>query len=174
MTDVIQRTRNIDDSKVNPDSFGVPLVCGSIQLASWVSASDPTAEVLDQSTAQLVTELDQGVTIDLTTGTIQCDRAGIYELELVLSKFSSASASGVMNFTIQKNSSALTPTITCGVLQPAVAANHMSAGCKGYATLAVGDLIRVVVTGSVGGVITIVSGRIIVRQVSDATLYTTV
>jgi hypothetical protein len=149
-------------------------VCGSIQLASWVSASDPTAEVLDQSTAQLVTELDQGVAIDLATGTVTIERAGIYELELILSKFSSASASGVMNFTIQKNSAALTPTITLGVLQPAVAANHMSAHCKGLAALVVGDVIRVVVTGTTGGVITIVSGRIIVRQISDATAFTTV
>lgn len=170
MTDVILRTRNIDDSTPNPDSFGVPLVCGSIAFASWVSAANPTDEVLDQATAQLVTELDQGVGINLTNGTITIERAGVYEIELVLSKVAAATASGVMDFTVQKNSAALSPTISLGLLQPAVNANHMSAHAKGLATLVLGDVLRVVVTGTVGGVITITSGRFIVRQVSDSTV----
>ncbi len=174
MVDVVLRNRDIDSGQVSPDRFGAPFVCGSIAYVSWVSASDPTAEVLDQSTAQLVSELAQGVTLNLTNGTIEVLRDGVYEMELVLAKFSSASASGIMNFTIQKNSAALTNTITCGVLQPAVAANHMSAGCKGVAALVKGDLIRVVFTGSVGGVMTLVSGRLIVRQRSDASAFSQV
>jgi hypothetical protein len=174
MTDVVLRNRDIDTSGVSPDRFGAPLVLGSIAFESWASAANPTDEVLDQATAQLVTEQAVGVTISLANGTIAVPRDGVYEIELVLSKVSSASASGVMNFTIQKNAAALTPSITLGLLQPAVVSNHMSAHAKGFATLVKGDLIRATVTGTVGGVITVASGRLVVRQVSDSTVFTQV
>lgn len=168
MTDTQKLLRDVD-GKLHPDRFGDSLVCGSIAFASWASAANPTAEVLDQSASQLVTEIEKGVTHNLTNGTIEILRDGIYSLELNLSKVSAALASGVMDFSIQKNAAALSPTITCGLLQPAVANNHMAACAFGYATLAKGDLIRAVVTGTVGGVITVASGRLVVRQVSDTT-----
>lgn len=169
MADVVLVNRDPDDGRLDPNGLGAPLVCGEIALVAWASAANPTAEVLDQATAQLVTTLAQGVTIDLTAGTITILRAGNYELSLNLSKVSSASASGVMDFSFQKNGSALVPAVTLGLLQPAVAANSMSAHAIGVVPLVAGDVIRAVVTGTVGGVITVASGRIRVRMLSDAT-----
>lgn len=169
MADTILHSRNKDDSGINPDNYGRPLVRGEIALVAWVSAANPTAEVLDQATAQLVTVQAKGVTIDLTAGTITVLRDGIYELELTLAKVSSASASGVMDFTIQKNSASLSPSVTLGLLQPAVAANFMSATTgRANVLLAAGDVIRCVVTGTVGGVITVAAGRFSVEMKSDA------
>ena len=174
MTDIVLRNRDIDSGIVSPDRFGAPLVGCSIAFANWASAANPTAEVLDQSTAQLVTVMSQGVTVDLTTGTVTIIRDGYYDIELILSKVSAASASGVMDFTVQKNSASLTPSITLGLLQPAVVNNHMAGSCKDCIALVKGDVLRNVVTGTTGGVITIAAGRFIVRQRSDATAFSQV
>lgn len=172
MADTVLLSRNKDDSKVNPDLYGKPLVLGEIAFASWVSATDPTAEVLDQASAQLVTVQEKGVTLDLTAGTITVARSGTYLCRLSLSKVSSASVSGVMDFTIQKNSAALSPSITLGLLQPAVANNSMNGSCEGRIDLVKGDVLRCVVTGTIGGIITVTAGRFCVEMLADASNFT--
>ena len=85
--------RALDDSKVHPDKLGAPLVLGEIAYVAWVSAANPTLDVLDQSTAQLVSVNAIGCTLDLTNGTIAAPRDGLYRAKLVLSQVSAASAS---------------------------------------------------------------------------------
>lgn len=168
MADTILHSRNKDDSKINPDNYGSPLVIGEFALVAWVSAANPTAEVVDQATAQLVAVQAKGCTLDLTAGTITVPRDGTYRIGLTLAKVSSASASGVMDFSVQKNSAALTPALTLGLLQPAVVNNFMNASLERTVELVKGDVLRVVVTGTVGGIITVAAGGFSVRQVADA------
>lgn len=172
MTDVILRSRNIDDSKVNPDGFGKPLVLGEIGFVAWASAANPTDEVLDQNGAQLINLNEIGVDVNLTNGTLEAPRDGRYRVRLNLFTVSAASASGLMEFFVQKNSAALSDVLSTKLLQPAVAANFMSASCERVLSLVKGDLMRVVVTGSVGGVITIARGSFSLEMLSDATAYT--
>ena len=159
--------RALDDSNVHPDKLGAPLVLGEIASVAWVSAANPTLEVLDQSTAQLVSVNAIGCTLDLTNGTIAAPRDGLYRAKLVLSQVSAASASGVMEFFIQKNSAAMSQACSTKLLQPAVAANFMSASCERVLSLVKGDLIRVVVTGTVGGVITVTTGTLSLEMLGD-------
>lgn len=158
--------RALDDSKIHPDKLGKPLVLGQLAFTAWASASNPTAEVLDGSGVSSLSEL--GCTNSTTNGTITVPRDGLYRLVLNLGKVSSASASGVMDFTIQKNSAALSPTsCTLGLLQPAVVNNSMSARCEQVIALVKGDVIRAVVTGTVGGIITIAAGTLSVEMLGD-------
>lgn len=172
MTDVVLRNRDIDSGIVSPDRFGRPLVLGEIALVAWASASNPTDEVIDQSGAQLVSLNALGVTLDLTNGTLEAPRDGRYEFRLELFTVSSASASGVMEFFAQKNTAALSTVLSCKLLQPDVAANFMYTGFSRVLSLVKGDKMRCVVTGSVGGIITVARGCMRLMQVSDSTAYT--
>lgn len=139
-------------------------------VEGWASAANPTAEVVDTAAAELVLGESYGMTLALATGLITVVRPGRYLVGFDFGQVSSASASGVIEFQIQKNSANLTNTCLSKVLQPAVAANFMSMNACRVLTLAKGDTIRVVCTGTVGGVVTITRGCIYAQQLSDGTV----
>lgn len=163
--------RAYDDSLVNPDKFGKPLVLGIIGFASYATSSNPTAEVLSSTTdgtaGHVVSEQALDCTLSLTAGTITVPRGGTYRIRLNLATVSAASASGVMEFFLQKNAAALTVAKSTKLLQPAVNANFMSATVETVITLVANDAIRAVVTGTVGGIITITTGSLSVEQLAD-------
>lgn len=157
--------RSLDDSKVHPDKLGKPLVIGQLRFKTWASAANPTAEVLDGTGVTSLVAL--GTTNTTTAGTIDVPRDGVYRLRLALGQVSSASASGVMTFALQNNSAALSAPCILKLLQPAVAANFMSGVCEQVVSLVKGDSIRAVVTGTVGGVITVEEGVLTVEMLGD-------
>lgn len=172
MTDTVLRTRDLNSGAMNPDAQGAPLVMGSIGFAAYATTANPTAEGLnstvDSTSGHVVSETALGCTVSLTAGTITVPRDGTYRLRLNLATVSSASASGVMEFFLQKNAAALTVPRSTKLLQPAVAANFMSATVECVISLVKGDAIRAVVTGTTGGVITIATGSLSVQQLADA------
>lgn len=179
MTDVILRNRDIDSGLPSPDRFGAPLVKGCIGFLAYATSANPTAEALSSTTDATAGHVFSenaigGTTLSLTAGTILCPRDGNYEIVLNLATVSSASASGVMEFFLQKNAAALTNAKSTKLLQPAVAANFMSASVRTTVALVKGDLVRCVVTGTTGGVITIATGSLSITMLSDATVYTQV
>lgn len=163
--------RAYDDSKVHPDKLGKPLVCGAIGFLAYATTANPTAEALnatvDATAGHVFSELALGCTLSLANGTIAAPRSGVYRARLNLDTVSSASASGVMEFFLQKNAAALTNVKSTKLLQPAVAANFMSASVETVISLAKGDLIRATVTGTVGGVITIAGGSLVLEMLGD-------
>lgn len=172
MVDTVLRTRDSNSGQINPDAQGAPLVSGVIGFAAYATTANPTAEALnstvDSTAGHVFSELAAGYTLSLTAGTIAVPRDGTYLIRLNLATVSSASASGVMEFFLQKNAAALTIPRSTKLLQPAVAANFMSGTVETRIVLVKGDLIRAVVTGTTGGVITIATGSLSVEQVADA------
>lgn len=170
MSDTVLRARDLNSSQVNPDAQGMPLIYGCCGMLAYATTANPTAELLSstQGSTAFFSESAVGVTISLTAGTLAAPRDGIYRLRLELGTVSSASASGVMEFFLQKNSAALTNAKSVKLLQPAVAANFMSGSVSATVSLVKGDLIRAVVTGTTGGVITIATGSLSIQMLADA------
>lgn len=136
-------------------------------VEAWASASNPTAEVVDTAAAELVLGESYGMTLALATGLITVNRPGRYLVGFNFGQVSSASASGVIEFQLQKNSANLSNTCLAKILEPAVAANFVSMAASRVLTLAKGDTLRVVCTGTVGGIITVQRGNIYAMQLSD-------
>ena len=167
------RVRVNGDGGLAPPGLNADGVYGVLNIGGGTdfdTAANPTDEVIDGT--GVAAGVAFGCTLDAAAGTITVSRPGVYELDLNLSEISSASASGVITANLQKNSAAFSPVITGKLLQPAVAANFMDLNIRRIVTLAKGDVIRAVLTGTVGGVIKIENGSLMVKQLTDSELAT--
>lgn len=126
---------------------------------------NPTAEVV--LGAGVAAGLVQGITQAAATGLLTIRRPGLYLVYLSLGQISAALSSGVITLAVQKNSASLAPRMQGVLLQPAVAANFMSFSSHRVVSLTKGDTLRVVITGTVGGFITITEGVLGCVQLSD-------
>lgn len=178
MTDVVLRNRDIDTSGVSPDRFGAPLIRGCIGFLTYATTANPTAEALSSTTdavaGHVFSENAIGVTLSLTAGTVLAPRDGNYLLKLVLTNVTAASNSANIAFSIQKNAAALTNVKTVSWINAAAILPGLAGSNETVVSLVKGDLIRVVVTGSTGGVITIGNGSLSMTMVSDATVFSQV
>lgn len=189
MTDTVLRNRDIDSGNVSPDRFGRPFVYGAIGFLAYATSSNPTAEALSSTTDATAGHVYNAsgsglpggalagfgsVALVLTAGTIEVPRDGYYRLKLWLTNVTAASNSGVFLFAIQKNAAALTNVRSIGWTNAAAVLPGVHGHTESVVSLAKGDLIRAVFTGSVGGIVTVGTGELSVEQVTDATAYTPV
>ena len=179
MTDVVLRNRDIDTGQPSPDRFGKPLVFGAIGFLTYATSANPTTEALSSTTDANAGHVFSensigGVTLSLTAGTIAVPRDGNYRVKLNLVNVTAASNSGVFTFALQKNSAALTNAKQILWTNAAAVLPGVHGHTDPVIALVKGDLIRAVVTGTVGGVITIGSGCLSVEMLSDATVFTQV
>jgi len=167
------RVRLNDDGGLASPGLNADGDYGSLRIGGGTdfdTASDPTNEVIDGT--GVAAGLAFGCAVDATAGTITISRPGVYRLDLNLSEVSSASASGVITVSLQKNGAAFSPPITGKLLQPAVAANFMDLNIRRIVSLTKNDTVRAVVTGTTGGVIKVEHGELSVEQLSDLELAT--
>lgn len=137
--------------------------------SAFASASNPTAA--DVKGTGVVAGASYGVTLDATNGLLTVKRPGTYEVGFAMGQISSASASGVITLELQKNAASLSKKCISKILEPAVGNNFMAMGNSQIVTgVAAGDVFKLVITGTVGGVITITEGSITVKQLADATV----
>jgi hypothetical protein len=168
------RARLNSDGGLHPAGINADPHFGALNIVAFASASNPTDEVVDNTAGSVVAGASFGCTLDADAGTITMQRPGLYLVSLDLGQVSSASASGNIQFDVQKNSSALSPVLRTKILEPAVVNNFMNMSCSRPLSLAKNDVLRVVVTGTVGGIITVANGTFWVLQLSDAALSVTV
>ena len=165
-------SRAFDDSVRNSDKFGKPLVFGAIGFLTYATTANPTAEAMnstvDAGAGHVFSELALGTTLSLTAGTITVARAGYYRLRLGMMNVTAASNSGVFTFAIQKNSAALTNAKNISWTNAAAILPGLSASNETVVALLAGDVIRAVVTGTTGGVITVGGGSLTVEMLADA------
>lgn len=163
--------RSLDDSKVHPDKLGKPLVVGAIGFLTYATSANPTAEALnstvDATAGHVFSEIALGCTLSLTAGTIAVPRDGVYRLNLDLMNVTAASNSGVFTFALQKNAAALTNAKEIKWTNAAAVLPGQSARTTTMVSLVKGDLIRAVITGTVGGIITIGGGSLSVEMLGD-------
>jgi hypothetical protein len=163
--------RAYEDSRVHPDKLGAPLVLGTIGFLTYATTANPTAEALSSTTDAVAGHVFEenaiGCTVSLSAGTIAVPRNGVYMLRLELTNVTAASNSGVFAFSLQKNAAALTNVKTIGWTNAAAVLPGVHGSCTARVSLAKGDLIRAVITGSVGGVITIGNGSLCVQMLGD-------
>jgi hypothetical protein len=143
-------------------AFGELVIGGGTAFAS---GSNPSDEVID-GTGVTAGASSFGTTVSATDGTITVNRPGIYDIELNLEDFSSGTASGNVQFSVQKNAAAL--TVRMQAIRVAATAKA-GLSIKKRQVLAKGDVIRAVVTSAAGAVQTITEGRLSVVQVADLT-----
>jgi len=147
-------------------AFG-ELIIGS--GTAFASASNPSAEVIDDnSLSQVVAGQSFGVTLSASAGTLTVQRSGLYLVYLELADFSSGAASGNVQFDVQKNSAAFGTTSRMQAIRVAATAKAGLRLAK-VQSLAVGDVIRAVVTSAAGNVQTVTEGVLGLRQVADPT-----
>lgn len=174
MADTVLRTRNLETSTINPDGQGSPLVLGTIGFLTYATTANPTAEALSSTTdavaGHVFSENAVGVTLSLTAGTLAAPRDGIFECTLQLTNVTAASNSGVISFSIQKNAAALTNAKTIGWTNAAAILPGLAGSNTARISLVKGDLIRAVVTGTTGGILTIGNGSLSIMMLSDATI----
>ncbi len=142
--------------------------CGELVYGggtAFTSASNPAAEVID-GTGVAVGGLSLGVTENATNGTLTITRTGDYDVELNLADFSSGTASGNVQFDVQKNGAAFSGTSRMQVIRVAATAK---AGVivKKRQRLKKGDVLRTVVTSAAGAVQTVTEGVLRATQVKD-------
>lgn len=164
--------RAYDDSRVDPQKMGAPLVLGTIGFLTYATSANPTAEALssttDSTAGHVFSENAINCTLSLSAGTIAVPRDGIYLIRLELTNVTAASNSANISFILQKNAAALTNTKTINWINAAAVLPGLAGSCTARVSLVKGDLIRAVFTGSVGGVVTIGNGSLCVQMLGDA------
>lgn len=173
MTETLMLDRDRDSGTIHPDKFGCPLVIGTIGFLTYATTANPTAEALTSTTDATAGHVFSenaigGAVLSLTAGTIALPRDGTYELELLLTNVTAASNSGVFAFSLQKNAAALTNAKVLGWTNAAAVLPGVHGVQRARISCVKGDLIRAVITGSVGGVITIGSGSLSARMLADS------
>lgn len=162
--------RNNADGQVIANASGANAApaCGELVYGggtAFASASNPAAEVLD-GTGVTVGGNSLGVTEDATAGTLTIGRTGDYDVELVLADFSSGTASGNVQFDVQKDGATFATTKRMQAIRVAATAK---AGLviKKRQRLTKGNVLRTVVTSAAGAVQTVTEGVLRVTQVKD-------
>lgn len=133
---------------------------------AFASGADPTAEVIDGT--GVAAGRSNGAVLSATAGTITIERSGVYDVGFMLQDIAPASASGVMTVELQKDSAAFTQRVRAKTIAPAAAANSVCMFASQRVHLERGAVLRAVITGTVGGIITIADGVIYAHQVPDA------
>lgn len=163
--------RALDDSKVHPDKLGAPLVVGAIGFLTYATTSNPTAEAMnstvDAGAGHVFSELALGCTLSLTAGTIAVPRDGVYRLNFDAMNVTAASNSGVFTFELQKNAANLTNRKQATWTNAAAVLPGLTTRITTMVSLVKGDLIRMVVTGTTGGIITVGGGSLSVEMLGD-------
>lgn len=153
--------------------MGQPLQLGCLAYLAFVSTSATDVAIGHATT--VTSENAVGTTNSAANGTITVARDGIYEVTLAIGGMANAVSNGDAAIAaIQKNSAALSPAATVTSTPDDSSAGGSAGGCaRRFLSLVKGDVIRAVVKSATGAV-TISSGSLSVRQISDATVYTQV
>lgn len=164
-------SRAYDDSGVQPQLFGTPLVLGEIGFLTYATSANPTNEALSSTTDATAGHVFSAnaldVTVSLTAGTITVARSGLYELALELTNVTAASNSAVIAFILQKNSAALTNDKRIAWTNAAAVLPGLAGRTSARVSLVAGDVVRAVFTGSVGGIVTVGQGSLSVKMLAD-------
>lgn len=158
------RVRLNSDGGLHPAGLNADPHYGELVFTDWDSGATPDAEVLDGTGCAV--GLAYGVTQSATNGTLTVTRAGVYEVALYGHQQESADADEP-TYAIQKNGSALRSALHSNGASGATSSVLITI----LVSLAVGDVIRAVVTdGSGGDAIADFNGVLRVLQISDAEL----
>jgi hypothetical protein len=166
---------NADNSPASPglnaDSDFAEFLLGNASsgAASYATSANPTAEVVSTAVSANISANASkfGPTLAAAAGTITIARPGTYLVYVNIADADPASASGVMTFEVQKGGAALSPRLRAKAIATATGVFSLNLSAMRIVTLAGGDVLRLVVTGTTGGVISIVDGSWGVVQLTD-------